>query len=99
MLRNRVIEVEWRIAAAPGVIGPIRDGAFAHAVVFTRKKNRAVIATPRFVGREMMEVDASEREVLLREQPPHPVFHISVPDIDVDLFDLLQLLDELRVNG
>ena len=46
-----------------------------------------------------MKVDASEREFLLREQRPHPVFHIGVPDINVDHFDLLQLLDELRVNG
>ena len=99
VLGNRVVEVERRVTAAPGVVGPIRDGAFAHAAVVTREKNRAVIATPRFVSGEMMEVDAFEREFLFREQRPHPVFHVGVPDIDVHLFDLLQLLDELRVNG
>ena len=61
VLGNGVIEIEGRIFAAPGVVAPIDDGALAPAVLVAHQKNRAVIAAPRFVGREMMETHALQR--------------------------------------
>src|SRR5258708_2935853 len=57
VLGNGIVQIEGRIFVAPGVVAPINDGALAFSVPLPNKKNWPVIPAPRFIGREMMEIN------------------------------------------
>jgi hypothetical protein len=54
---NDLVEVKGRIFAAPGVVIPIDDGEPRFLITFD--KYWSVIATPRFIGREVEELDVT----------------------------------------
>src|SRR6059036_3217063 len=60
VLGNRVVEVERRVTAAPGVVGPIRDGAFAHAAVVTRAPNGQGDSTATTDGRPLTRIGGGD---------------------------------------
>ena len=55
--RDRVVEIEWRILAAPGVEPEIQREALRALRPVTRDEYRSVIAAPGIVGREPMKPD------------------------------------------
>ena len=63
--RNDLIEVKGRVFAAPGIVIPIDNGQLRITIAFD--KDRAVIAAPRFVGRDVQILNVT-RIVILQQQ-------------------------------
>src|SRR4029079_6913017 len=61
-------------------------------------EDRSVIATPRFISREMVEEDSFERSAVFAQQITHPQFHLRIPNIDVNFLALDKVPNEFRIN-
>ena len=90
---DRVIKIEGRILSAPSVVVPIRDRDFTRLVVF--HEDRAVIATPRIVGRMIVERHSREHRLGLGDQRPRALLE-RIGDIDPDFLVATDPGDDLR---
>src|SRR5207247_2702816 len=82
----------------PGVVAPVDHGALALAAVIAPEENGTVIAAPRFVSREGMEVNALEGCFVPGKQGTDRGLHLQVPDVDVHLLALDKVADQLRID-
>ena len=75
-----IIQIEWRILAAPGVVTPIDNRQLR--ILLARQENRTVIAAPRFVGWNFVIGNALVRQTF--QDIARFRFVRAVADIDAD---------------
>ena len=60
--RDHLVEVEGRVFVPPGIVIPIDHGQ--PRVTITFEKDRAVIAAPRFIGRDVEILNVAGVDIL-----------------------------------
>ncbi len=75
---NDLVQVKGRIFAAPGIVIPIDDGEPRFLITFD--KYWSVIATPRFIGRDVEELDVTLVDML--QEKPDLLFVSTIDHID-----------------
>src|SRR5882757_3554890 len=98
MLRNGIIQIIGRIFSAPRVVAPIDNSPLALTIFLANDKYWPMIAAPRFIRREVMELDSFKWHFKVAQKTAHPRFHLRIPDIDEDSLDLNQCFDQVRID-
>src|SRR5262245_48605659 len=57
-----------------------------------------MIAAPWLVSWEVVEADPRQRHLALRENSANRFLHLAIPDVDVHVFHLHEMADQLRVH-
>src|ERR1700675_3276938 len=89
---NHLVEIEWRVFATPGVVIPIHHGKPRIAIAFD--EDWAVVAAPRFVGRNVQILDVPSVNTL--QHGSDELLMLKIDHVDSYAFRFTQRIDHLH---